>query len=60
MPVILAIRRLRQGHQEFQASLNKTFSQRERGRRKRKKKKGRMMINPTLGINTLVLRHRQG
>lgn len=32
MPVILAIRRLRQEHQEFQASLNKTFSQSERGK----------------------------
>lgn len=32
MPVILAIRRLRQEHQEFQSSLNKTFSQSERGK----------------------------
>lgn len=57
MPVILAIRRLRQEHQEFQASLNKTFSQSKRGREEEEEG---MTINPTLGINTLVLCHRQG
>lgn len=41
MPVILAIRRLRQEHQEFQSSLNKTFSQSERGKEEEEEEEGK-------------------
>lgn len=55
MPVILAVRRLRQENQEFQTGLKKTFLQRGGGggcRREERKREGeRMTINPTLGIN---------
>lgn len=41
MPVILAIRRLRQEHQEFQSSLKKTFSQSERGKEEEEEEEGK-------------------